>query len=104
MEAGLVDEIDDGAVTSIEKSGELTKVWRGHVVVNRVVVPVIGQIERVETKTHMVALTLAVAQIRNVEQAIDFHVQCEISGKALPVWSADIVLQGVDIRIRLAGV
>ena len=39
-----VDEVDHRPIASVQKPGELGKVWRGHVVEHCVVIPVIRQV------------------------------------------------------------
>src|SRR6266705_6688393 len=76
---GSVDEVDDGPFAPVQETGELAKVWRGHIVVHGVEIAVIRHIQRVETKPDMMTLALSVlrAKKRNADLAIDLHVQRE---------------------------
>src|SRR5713101_5210030 len=76
---GSVDEVDDGTFAPVQETGELAKVWRGHIVVHGVEIAVIRHIQRVETKPDMMTLALSMLRTkkRNADLAIDLHVQRE---------------------------
>src|SRR6267378_422873 len=56
---GSVYEIDDGTFAPVHESSELAKVWRGHVVVHRVEIAVICDVQRVHTQPNVMRLSFA---------------------------------------------
>src|SRR5271169_1385091 len=70
-----VYEIDNRAVAPVQKSDELTEIWRGYVVVDGVEIAVIGDIERIEAQPNMVDLAAFRPNKRNLDDTVDFYVQ-----------------------------
>src|SRR5258708_26759448 len=66
----------------------------------------IGYVQRVETQPNMMAFSFSMigAKIRDSELTIDFDVQCKKRSKPLPVWNPYVILQRIDVGIRLSGV
>jgi hypothetical protein len=91
---GSVDKIDDRPFAAIQESDELAKVWCGYVVIYRIEIAVIGNIQRIETKAHMVTFALAMigAKEGNAKLPVDLYVQGEKGGKLLAVWRSYVVL------------
>ena len=101
-----VDEVDDGAVAAVEEARELAEVWGGDVVIDGIEVAVIGDVQGVETEADVMGLVpaLAGAEEGDAKFTIDLHVEREVSGEALAVRGAHVVLLHIDVRIGVATV
>jgi RNA polymerase subunit RPABC4/transcription elongation factor Spt4 len=70
-----IDEIDNGAVSPVQESNKLAEVWRGHIVVYGVEIAVIGDVKRIKAEPDVMRLAALCAHKRDLEVAVDFHIQ-----------------------------
>jgi len=66
LRSGSVHKIDHGPVSSVQKPGELSEVWRRNVVIDSIKIAVIRHVQRVETDPDMMRLAMAGAKKRNL--------------------------------------
>ena len=103
MEAS-VHKIKDQAFVSIKESYKLSEVRRGNVVVDRVEVSVIGNVQRVDPQPNVMRFPAFTFEKRDAELAIRLEVQGKKFREALPVRSANILLRGIHSRVGKTGV
>ena len=89
-----VYEVDHSAFSAVQEAGELAEVRRGDVVVHGVEVAVVRQVERVESKAHVVAFALATvgAEERYAELPVNLDIQGEKCAETLTVRRSHIIL------------
>src|SRR6202790_3250526 len=63
----------------------------------------IGDVGRVKAEAHVMSLAALRAQVGNAEFAVELHIQREIGAKTLSVRNTDVVLEHIDLRVRLPG-
>ena len=97
---GSVQKIEDQALVSIKESYKLSEVRRGNVVVDRIKVAVIGNVQRVDPEPNVMRFPALALEKRNAKLSMRFEVQGKEFREAPPVRSADIFLRYIYRRVR----
>jgi len=99
---GLVHEADDQAIGAALETRELAKERRRHNVVDIIEIPVVGQIDRIDSQAKLVLALMAHEREAHRKVPIDLSIQREKSREALSIRRSNVIVQHIQIGIRKA--
>jgi hypothetical protein len=100
--ADLVHEADDQAIGAALETRELAKERRRDIVVDIIEVPVVGQIDRIDSQAKLVLALMAHEREPHRKVPIDLSIQRGKSLVALPIRRSNVIVQHIQIGIRKA--